>query len=273
MNKVTHEHGIGPLYYNDRKNPNLFSKWYPHIKDCDIDKGYEMRVPQSKIIRVPEPVFNACYDPNPDIYPDNYAIISKWVKDKLVPLMQPDGEYFCKNGCFSNKFDFKYCISGRSNILDNFIAIQYASLCLETGGVSEFVLRQIIPTAAWDKTIYSGMPLRPEFRVFYDFTIQKPLYIVNYWDYEYCAPSIYDADDKKVFDEMRGPLSEMYEAYKERALDVIRGSMQYVLGLDGIWSIDLMMDDLEAFWLIDMAIGRTSAYYDKNRIIEAGGIL
>ena len=263
-NSHIYEQGIQRLYIHDRLNPNLFSKWYPHIKDCGL------KVPKSTIIRVPEPVFIACYEPS--LEPGNMEIITDWVNNQLVPLMGPDNnKYFCKNGAFSNKFDFNHCISDSSRILEDFIAIQYASLCLETGGVSEFVIREIIPTKKWKKTIYNGMPLRPEFRIFYDFTYQRPLYTANYWDYDYCCQGIYDAEDRKVFSEMKEILIEMYEAHKDRALNTTGNAMRDVHGLDSVWSIDLMLDDNEDFWLIDMAIGPSSAYYDLGKIKEAGG--
>ena len=72
---------------------------------------------------------------------------------------------------------------------------------------------------------------------------------------------------------MRASLAAMYEAHKDRAFDSIESAMRHIHGLDGIWSIDLMLDDLEDFWLIDMAVGRTSAYYDKDKIREAGGVI
>jgi hypothetical protein len=253
------------LYRYDREQENLFSRWYSHIKDCGI------RVPQSMIFRVPPDVMCALYEPSID--KANETLIKKWV-DKTFSFMRPGQYYFCKNGCFSNKFEFvESCIADADSIHESFVKINYASACLDTGGMSEFVLREVVPTARYKKAIYGGMPLRPEFRVFYDFTFQKTLYAANYWDYHAVADNIHDEKDRVVFDETRDMLETMFAIHAGEILELVGDKMRHVHGLHGIWSVDIMLDDLDVPWLIDMALGHRSTYWDPKKAKEAGGII
>ena len=253
------------LYKYDCMIPSLFSKWFPFIEG----KGF--KTPESTIIPVPQDVFIACYDPH---IKAQRELIESFVKENIASLMQEHKTYFCKNGSFSNKFNFKDCWTYKQRITESFININYAALCCEAGGVSEFILREPVFTRRCIySTIYNGMPLRPEFRVFYDFTNHKPLYIVNYWDYDYCAEHIYDPEDRKVFDDTREYLDTMFNKHKFRAMRESESNLRNVTGLDGIWSVDLMMADDDTFFLIDMAVGIQSAYWDAKRIAEKGGVV
>ena len=40
--------------------------------------------------------------------------------------------------------------------------------------------------------------------------------------------------------------------------------MRDVQGLTGQWSVDVLMDEREKFWLIDMAIAQRSAYWEQR---------
>ena len=132
---------------------------------------------------------------------------------------------------------------------------------LNTGGVSEIVLREIIP---WNnrKTacIYGGMPLRPELRVFYDFDSNEVLFSENYWDYRYVRPSLYDRTDAIVFEAVHDELELICLIYRDRVEEDVAVAMQGV-ELEGKWSVDVLIDDAGKLWLIDMALAERSAYW------------
>jgi hypothetical protein len=252
-------------YYNSLKNnPNNISFWYPKIKDCG------MLVPNTYIAEVPEEVLNACFmEGNQQECMD---IVYNWVKDELMPSIPDElhGLLFIKNGAYSNKFDFDTACARFSalDIARSVIEINYASLMFETGGNTELAIRErIMHYDSIVPTIYHGMPLQNEYRVFYDFDNKKPLYIVNYWDWGYCHDAISrNITDKLIYECYYGRIQEHFEEMKDSVMELVDRHMQHVSGLNGIWSIDIMEAN-GRMWLIDMALGHRSAYWDP---VKAG---
>lgn len=254
-------------YYNDLKdNPNNISYWYPKIKDCGIN------VPKTLIFDVPENIVECFFmEGNQQ---KNMDDVYEWVKTTIMPTLNSSeigGLIFMKNGAFSNKFDFDSC-SIRANALEitrNLIEINYTSLMFETGGNTEVAIRERIPFRE-DETpcIYHGMPLRNEYRVFYDFDNHKALYVVNYWDWDYCHEAISrNATDKFIYEAVYPQLNQHYVDNCECVMNGVAEHMKDITGLSGIWSIDILEDEHQCFWLIDMALGHRSAYWDP---VKAG---
>lgn len=239
------------MYDDYCASPNNFSYWYPAIKGI---KG--LSVPKSKILPIPKDVFWVLFEPH---LTGNMVLIKNYVDSVLIPAMGND-RWFMKNGTFSNKFSFKHCITYQDKVLDDFIQINYSAMMLGAWGACEMVLREVIP---WDRettaTMYEGMPLRPELRVFYDFDARKVLYSVNYWDYEYVAKGLYERTDKIVFEAVHMELEEGFVKNKDRVEYTVHEAMQDV-ALNGRWSIDVLLEG-ERMWLIDMAIAERSAYW------------
>ncbi len=244
-----------------KENENNFSKWYPKVKDCGI------RQPVTAYFDVPEELIEAFFMTHDE---DDRDKIYNWVKTELIPQI-PDNlrnkPVFVKNGTFSNKFDFKTCATFTEpcSLTSSLIEINYNSFLFDAGGANEVVVRERIPyDARKTPCIYNGMPLRNEFRVFYDFDKHAVLYAVNYWDYDYCIRAIRNnATDLVVFDAMQCLLTQGYNENVDSAVTLVDMHMKNV-DLKGKWSIDIMMTD-EGFWLIDMAVAEQSAYWDPTR--------
>jgi hypothetical protein len=250
-------------YFNSfKENPNNISFWFPKVKDCGI------RVPETYITEIPEDVFKACFMDHPL---EDTDTVYKWVKDELMPAIPETlrGLLFIKNGAYSNKFDFNTaCVRYTAlDIARSIIEINYASLMLGTGGNSEIAIRErIMHYDTITPCIYHDMPLQNEYRVFYDFDKKKALYVVNYWDWGYCHDAIArNISDKIVYEHYYGRLLENYEATKDSVMELVENHMQNV-ELTGIWSVDIMQANGD-FWLIDMAVGHRSAYWDP---VKAG---
>ena len=261
-------------------NQNDFSFWFPKIENCG------MRVPKSLIFKVPSELLEAFYMERKG----DFELIRDWAEANIIPQME-NSRYFMKNSRFSNKFDFKHCITDKRSLVNDLCAIQYASLCLETNGEHEVVLREIIGwEAALVPGIYSGMPLRTELRVFYDFEQQKVLYTANYWDYDYVRPHLYDKTDQIIFDAWREKIEQGFVKYKTYVEKLVESCMRNVEGLEKQWSIDILVDERPhakpiappeglgltliedgqeqpkvEFWLIDMALAQASAYWDAEK--------
>ena len=246
------------------ENPNNFSYWFPKVAPHLEEKG--IRSPKSKVIPVPENIMDACFMERKG----DYELISEWIRMTVMPdLLGAEFPLFMKNGCFSNKFDFAGSCMLREYdeqaITDNFVNLQNTSLSFETGGNMEIILRQFIEPPKGTPTIYNGMPLRPELRLFYDFGKHSYCYAVNYWDWDYCHDAICDAsaEDKKVYESCYAELKELYEYRKSYFLPRILAGLRRVDKLAGIWSLDFILDE-HVCWFIDAAIAERSAYWDED---------
>lgn len=236
-----------------------YSYWYPKVKDCGI------KIADSKIIQVPQEVQRAFYMSDSGLPKEEWTkLIKVFFESKVYPEMT--GKFsICsnKNSTFSNKFNYVSCVSNEFNILSHMLDINYSALLLGAGGLDEIVLREWIPTDARDiPTIYNGMPLRPEFRIMYDFDTHSIISTHNYWDWEYCHDSIVrNVTDKIVYESYYEKLNIIYLHFKEHVETLIKNNMPNVKELNGKWSIDIMYDELHNdFWLIDLATYERSAY-------------
>ena len=248
-------------YYKDNKN-NL-SYWFPKIKDCGIE------VPETIIIDTPEEIGKAYFM---DKQNEDMNTVLSFVEDTILSKI-PNNMYFLfmKNGTFSNKFDFRDCKVRRNKleiakalINQNYFAEMYGA-----GGLSEIVFREFIGSYSYiDKnipTIYHGMPLRPEFRVFYDFDNRKVLYSANYWDWDYCYETISNQNvtDKIVYEHRYPAIKAFYEEHHKEVEDKVAECMKSV-DLTGKWSVDIMWDEeSKIYYLMDMAIAEDSAYWKE----------
>lgn len=248
------------IWMEDRFNPNKLSFWFPLVMDCGI------RVPTTFIIPVPESVCRSFIHEREG----DGERIRAFVEKQVMPVVNAiPGLPFIKNGCFSDKFQFQLCCPPSKDldtIVRSISGIMYDSLCFDTAGYTEIVIRERIPSPETMPTIYGGMPLNTEFRIFYNFTEHRLLYAANYWDWDECHDAMCRHEpDKKAY-EARYP--ELLKEYKENVQMVCERcskALENIGGMAGIWSVDILMDGNGELWLIDMAVGRMSVYYDPEK--------
>ena len=174
-----------------------------------------------------------------------------------------DNEMFIRLGISSNKFNFDSCHINNISELYNKLMIVLDDMVfrLEWEEKINLVLREFIKTSYSRKTIYNGMPLNTEFRVFYDFDTDTILGIYNYWDTDTMLGNLKDRNDllnfvyntndiEKDFNELKPILT------KDILLKIPNAN------LIGKWSIDFLYDGND-FVLIDMAHAECSYYYEK----------
>lgn len=239
----------------DKVDKNYFSYWYPKIKDI---KG-NLYIPKTQIFKVPNNVIGAMSEPH---ILDNIKTINRWFENEVIPNIEIEGLLFIKNAVFSDKFG-NNCSCEKFNIASKFTALNYSAMCCGAMGCDELIVREYIyPDDCFDLTIYSGLPFRPEFRVFYDFDIRKVLYTANYWDYDYCIRHL-NSSDRIVFENMKEDVLEVFESSKDKVEKLVEESMKDV-DLTGTWSIDILSTQY-CYWLIDMAEAHKSAYWDSER--------
>lgn len=241
-------------YEDDRKYPENFSNWYPCIKDfgnfkhAEIVSNQIFTFEESHIMRETDKIDDVDWE--------------QWLKIlwPTIEKMKTGTLYNIKNGCFSNKFNFDKCLCIKKDLVRKFYDINYYSTMYETGGYTEIVVREYIPCDLDHTiTIYNGMPLRTEVRVFYNMDTKEIEYMVDYWDYDYCSKHITKLNDKLLFDLFHNksniPLTD-HSIELNKVMKFIEDNINTlkIEGLKGIWSIDFMYDrDLNNVYLIDMA--------------------
>lgn len=254
-------------YNEDRECLECFSNWYSHI----IDFGY---FKHSNIIA--NQIFT--YDEVKAMQETDLIDKVNWntINEILKPTrdkMNKNQIYSIKNGCFSNKFNFSTCLATKDNLAKQLWKINYNSAMFDTGGYTELVVREVIPNHLEYPTIYNGMPLREEVRVFYNMDTKQIEYIVDYWDYDYCYENIGNINDKIIFNWFHNKIEgrkESHEMILEETKKIIRkkiDTLKFDDKLKGIWSIDFLKEESELY-LIDMARGDRSAYWDTNKLIK-----
>lgn len=259
-------------YYNSLKeDQNNMSFWLPRVqKRKSFDTTF--KIPKTAIIPVPPEIMELFFMEKKGMTQNEIMVkVMEWVRDEFIPKAEAQiggGLWFVKNGTFSNKFTFSGCRNISSNILyltANIIDINYTSFMYDAGGNTELVAREFIPPFENVPSIYHGMPLRPEVRVFYDFNHREVLYAKNYWDWDYCYDAISrDPTDKIVYEAY---YENIKKSYCDVEYDVINKAKAGLIDVDleGIWSVDFLVQG-EDCWLIDMARGQQSAYWDPNLV-------
>lgn len=251
-------------YNEDREYPENFSNWYKHIidfgkfKHADIISNQVFTWEDTNII---------CKDDS--INKVDWISINNILKPTL-DKMKPNKLYNIKNGAFSNKFDFDTCVTTKDELAEKFWKIEYQSALLDTGGYTELVVRELIPYD-WHTTptIYNGMPMREEIRVFYNMETHKIEYMVDYWDYKYCVEHLSNATDKIIFDWFHNQIGERPDNHQDILYEVKNriknniDTLKFDNCIDGIWSIDFMyVQETDSVYLIDMARAHRSAYWN-----------
>lgn len=262
-------------YYQDlAADINNMSFWLPRVQQVDC---FALKIPKTSIATVPIDIMELFFMEKKGMTTTEIMeVVYKWVRDKFYPQAFEKlggGIWFIKNGAFSNKYTFKNCRVLSSDLMEltsQIIDINYASLCMETGGNAEMVAREFIHPPKHIPCIYSGMPLRCEVRVFYDFDSHRCLYAANYWDYDYCAKQIcMDPTDKIVYEHEYPRIKERFEKIAPLVMDLLNEKLATINTMHGIWSVDIMENNEFEFYLIDMAVGNRSAYWDPKKI---GGV-
>lgn len=262
---------INDYFDEARKNINNFSHWYPVLEKALSLSETKLRLPKSLVFQLPDEIVKAGFMDQPE---KDRKIVYNYIKTTIMPMLSNiDGcNLFMKNGTFSNKFEGHYSntIKSADLLADAFIAINYAALCLDAGGFTEMIIRERCPyDASKTPCIYQGLPFRPEFRVFYDFKEKRVLYSVNYWNWDYCYDAICkNMTDKIVYESTYPYIDSFYESNKENVIQQIENLLKNTKEQDlehRYWSIDVMYDDIDAFWVIDMAQAECSAYWNLKK--------
>ena len=245
---------------------NQFRYWFPWAERVGLTDN-RFYIPETIIIPLTVDWFEwlGC-----DHYEDSEI---RAFSDYLLNYMDRAGfnrnrDLFVKTGLFSDKFWFKhpYVPEGDiQNIGNHALSCAYSALCVGCRMSADIVVREFVKTHYNRGTIYEGMKLNSEFRVFYDFDNNKVIGVVDYWDKDTMIKSLdreYSRKDYLSYMDNLESLESAYTALSPTLVAQVEEIFPKVPGLEGQWSVDFMWDGTK-FVLIDMALAKNSAYWDK----------
>lgn len=256
-------------------NKNSMGYWLPKVIDDITTDGF-FKVPQTTIFKVPLPMLQLTRCDYMRLTQSTLDIVNKFVYD--VCQLDENKTYFIKTGTYSSKFDFRNAkVYGKKEIREmgeyllfiHFQANQMASPLSQPCiyGVSttnEWVVREFIDDVENNMTIYHGLPLRTEYRIFVDFDSKEILGINPYWDKEVMNKRFEnprtqdDLHDYVTFTANVDRMMNRYNENKDKVLKYIQKFLNRNASMSGQWSMDIMQNG-DDFWLIDMADAANSA--------------
>lgn len=259
-------------------DPNTMSNWLFAIKEV-VDKTQFFKIPKTRIIKVPLALLQSTrvYDFR-ELSPLSLEIINRFACRVFDLDLEKD--YFIKTGTFSSKFDFrnaKVTKGQEVSELGSYLwyiqsqANQMASplnnkVIYGVSSNNEWVVREFIDDEENNPTIYNGLPLHTEYRVFVDFDKEEIIGISPYWHPEVMKENFLDigvsAPIQKNHDYINyisheETLMKRYEENKSLVISEVSKLLKDCK-LKGQWSIDIMQNGFD-YWLIDMARASESA--------------
>ena len=259
-------------------DPNTMSNWLFAIKEV-VDKTQFFKLPKTRIIKVPLALLQSTrvYDFR-ELSPLSLEIINRFACRVFDLDLEKD--YFIKTGTFSSKFDFRNAKVTKGQEVSElgsylwYIQSQTNQMASPLNnkviyGVSsnnEWVVREFIDDKENNPTIYNGLPLHTEYRVFVDFDKEEIIGISPYWHPEVMKENFLDigvsAPIQKNHDYINyinheETLMTRYEENKDLVVSEVSKLLKDCK-LKGQWSIDIMQNGSD-FWLIDMARASESA--------------
>lgn len=246
---------------------NNISYWYDKVKDLGFI------TPKTEIYSLDNGTIKALekyLENKKPLYYQAYAKkLENLVKNSSFDFTSP---VFIKTGTLSNKFNFDNCkIKTLDELPQKYAQIYATEIFRARRGhpTNELAIREFISTKYSKESIYNGMALNAEFRVFYDFDSNKVFGMVNYWDSMTMRSSL-GGKDYASFLKVEKELNDMYEflspILKEECNEKLKNAK-----LKGQWSVDFMWNGRE-FVLIDMAHAQSSHYWNRFQHLIPGGI-
>lgn len=263
------------LYKILDNNMNQMGYWLPKVAEIS-----PFKIPDTKIMKVPLSLLQLgrVFEYN-ELTPTTFKIINEYCK-KVFEL-DLNGTYFIKNGVFSSKFDFRNAkVTTPQEVaeLGQYLfyihqqACQMASLLNNKsiygcGTTNEWIVREYIESPV-KETIYMGLPLNTEYRIFVDFDTKAILSDNQYWNKEVMNKRFeenrnsHDVHDVITYNMASEKLEKTYNENIDKVKEMVQELLNNNIEMTGQWSVDIMQVEND-FYLIDMALAENSFYYDS----------
>ena len=260
-------------------NKDSMGYWLPNIVFSVENQGF-FKIPSTKIMKVPMNMLQLTRSDFSELTRTTLDIVDK-VCYKAFKLDETKS-YFVKTGTHASKFFFRNTlVTGAKEVkeLGEYLLFNHCSdlrmaspfVSPSIYGVSttnEWVVREYIEDKENNPTIYAGLPLHTEYRIFVDFSAGSVLGIHPYWDPDVMKKrfaennDVHDKHDYLVYMAHEETLMKRYNENKDLVFEKVQEFIPNV-PLSGQWSIDIMQNG-DDFWLIDMAVAENSAFYEET---------
>lgn len=259
-------------------DPNSMSKWLPQIQLASEATGF-FKIPKTKILRVPITLLQTTrvfeYEA---LTPLTIEIINRYIRKVFELDIRKD--YFIKTGTFSSKFEFRnakvtrgqeVCELGSYLWYIQHQASQMASslnnkVMYGVSSNNEWVVREYIDDVEDNPTIYNGLPLHTEYRVFVDFDTNEIIGVSPYWEPTVMKENFMNIGSSSPAQKQHDYI--VYSAHEHTLMQRYHDNVNKVTGevekllphceLKGQWSLDIMQNGSD-FYIIDMALAANSA--------------
>lgn len=304
----------GIIYLILNQNKNSMGYWLPKIVG-EVDKESFFKIPKTTIIKVPMTLLQLTRLGYEELNRTTLDIVNEYCY--RIFKLNEDEKYFVKTGTYSSKFDFRNAlVKGPSEVKSLgeyllFIHTQALEMAhYDTNGTkkpiiygvsttNEWVVREFIEDKEDNLTIYHGLPLHTEYRVFVDFDTKEILGIHEYWEHDKMTSHFehtiegatkyvemlksidptkfpnYDEELKKAHQALvdakhdlltfKSNYEELMKRYNEHKDEVCAHLKEIIKSCDltGQWSIDVMQNG-DDFYIIDMQQAQNSTYYKET---------
>lgn len=273
------------------RNMNSIGNWFPALVEA-VRKQDFFKIPSTTIINVPITLLQLTRLDYPTLTPTTLQIVDRYCQEAFQ--LDQNKEYFIKTGTYSSKYDFRNAhVTSSKEVMElgEYLLFIHFQAIMAAGPLSrpsiygmstttEWCVREFIPSSNKNiPSIYKGLPLRTEYRIFVDFTPDdgtgpKIIGYAPYWDPDLMktrfsqgndSESPHQVHDYMIYKAHEGYLLCQYQANIEQICRHVK-EMLPDINLTGQWSLDIMQDGKD-FWLIDMAKAEESAL---NNCIEPG---
>ena len=271
-------------------NRNSFGYWFPALVDGCAGHSF-FQIPKTIMIKVPITLLQMSRLDYHSLTSTTMRIVNEFCKKAF--FLDESKEYFVKTGTYSSKFNFRNAhVHGAKEVrelgeyllfLNSQACVAASPLCLPAvygmSTTNEWVVREYIRDKENNPSIYQGMPLHTEYRVFVDFDTDEILGMSPYWESEVMKDSLgnkksrndpHQIHDYTIFLMHEKTLLKRYEENKDRIEHQILELIPDIR-LTGQWSLDIMQNG-EDFYIIDMALAANSALKEcipKGKLMEA----
>lgn len=236
------------------------------------------KVPDTKILHVPITMLQLTRLGFETLNPVTKEIVNRYCKK--VFHLDEHGDYFIKTGTYSSKYEFRNAHIHEPKEVDEmgeyFLLLNHltCSMAAPTNNRSfyganttnEWVVREYIKDKESNPTIYNGLPLHTEYRVFVDFDTKEILGVSPYWRSDVMkgkfkeVSSPQERHDYVVYLMHEDVLNKRYNESVQTVLNELKKVITHV-ELSGQWSVDVMRNG-DDYYIIDMALAEHSALND-----------
>lgn len=258
-------------------NPISMGFWLPPLVEGLYGNKF-FKVPDTKILHVPITMLQLTRLGFETLNPVTKEIVNRYCKK--VFHLDEHGDYFIKTGTYSSKYEFRNAHIHEPKEVDEmgeyFLFLNHltCSMAAPTNSRSfyganttnEWVVREYIKDKEGNPTIYNGLPLHTEYRVFVDFDTKEILGVSPYWRSDVMrgkfkeVSSPQERHDYVVYMMHEDVLNKRYNESVQTVLNELKKVIPHV-ELSGQWSVDVMRNG-DDYYIIDMALAEHSALND-----------